>query len=91
LDRIPYLARIVHDLQTTYNEDRRDESIAAICARYGCSSRDVEFYISAIGSYYIRNTILAGAHMTYDEHHQKVFDAIDYLEEQNQPGKKSGA
>jgi hypothetical protein len=91
LDRVPYLACIVRDLKATDNRDRPDESTAAICARYGCLSTDVEFYVSAIGSYYLRRTVLAGVTAFYDEHHEEVFAAIDYLESQNEPGKKGGA
>ena len=88
LDRIPYLARIVRDLETSYDEKQEDQSIAAICERYGCLSSEVEFYVSAIGSYYLRSTVLAGVHAMYDEPHEEVFAALDYLKSE---GKKGGA
>lgn len=91
LDRIPHLALIVRDITTTHNEDQPDASVAAICARHGCLSTDVEFYISAIGSYYIRNGILAGVMANYDEHFEEVFAAIDYLAQQDTPESEDGA
>jgi hypothetical protein len=84
LDRTPYLARLLRDLQATYDEDREDESVGAVCDRYGCLSTDVEFYVSAIGSYYLRRGVLAGVHATYDEAHQEVFAALDYLSGKNE-------
>ncbi len=89
LDRIPYLALIVRDIQTNYDEDRADESTAAICSRYGCSSDEVGFYVRAIGSYHVRSTILAGVNMMYCDDHEEVFAAIKYLEKQNKPKKKT--
>lgn|GEM_PF-3705879 len=50
----------------------------------------MEFYISAIESYYIRSTILAGIQTNYDEHHEEVFAAIDYLAEQDTSETKDG-
>ncbi|MEM8533561.1 MAG: hypothetical protein AAGF95_22155, partial [Chloroflexota bacterium] len=78
LDKTPYLALIIRDLQTN------GEDVAVICQRYGCSSLDVDFYLSAMGSYVIRDTILRDVHTYYDEAHQEVFAAIDYLQTQNQ-------
>jgi hypothetical protein len=89
LDRIPYLARIVRDLNSTY--DQSDESVAAICARYGCLSTDVHFYVSAIGSYHLRSTVLAGTHAFYDEAHEEVFAAIEHLESQDGTGEAGEA
>jgi hypothetical protein len=84
LDRIPYLACIIRDINTNLEKDQHDdESVFALCQRYGCGVDDVEFYISAIGSYYIRGTILAGVHSVYDEPHEEVFAAIDYLARPN--------
>jgi hypothetical protein len=77
LAKTPYLALIIRDLQTN------SESVPAICQRYGCPSRDVDFYLSAMGSYVIRDTILRGARAYYDEAHQEVFAAIDYLRHQD--------
>ncbi|MCI0704040.1 MAG: hypothetical protein L0241_23525 [Planctomycetia bacterium] len=82
LDRIPYLACIIRDINIHYDEDRHDESVFAICQRYGCDVDDVEFYISAIGSYDIRDTILAGVTKFYDEPHEEVFSAIEHLNRQ---------
>jgi hypothetical protein len=84
LGRTPYLARLLRDLQATYDEDREKESVAAVCDRYGCLSTDVEFYVSAIGSYHLRRGVLAGVHATYDEAHQEVFAALDYLKGQRE-------
>ncbi len=73
LDRIPYLALIIRDLENS------SESISAICQRYGCLSSDVDFYLSAIGSYSIRGTILRGIQTYYDDAHEEVFAAMEYL------------
>jgi hypothetical protein len=84
LDRTPYLARLLRDLQATDDEDREAESVVAICDRYGCLSTEVEFYVSAIGSYYLRRGVLAGVHATYDEAHEEVFAALDHLKGQRE-------
>jgi hypothetical protein len=76
LARTPYLALILHDLQAN------SEDIPAICQRYGCPSREVDFYLSAMGSYVIRDTVLRGVQTIYDEAHQEVFAAMDYLRQQ---------
>jgi hypothetical protein len=77
LANTPYLALILRDLQAT------SENVPAICQRYGCPSREAEFYLSAMGSYVIRDTILRGARTFYDEAHQEVFAALDYLRQQD--------
>lgn len=78
LDKTPYLALIIRDLQ------ENSENVAVICQRYGCPSLDVDFYLSAMGSYIIRDTILRDVQTYYDEAHHEVFAAIDYLQHQNQ-------
>ncbi len=78
LNRTPYLALILRDLQAN------NGNVSAICQRYGCPSRDVDFYLSAMGSYVIRDTILRGVRTFYDEAHQEVFAALDYLRRQDQ-------
>jgi hypothetical protein len=90
LDRIPYLALIIRDINPNYDDEREDESVAAVCNRYGCLSTDVEFYVSAIGSYHLRRGMLAGVHAIYDEAHEEVFAAIDYLNREG-AGKKGNA
>jgi hypothetical protein len=77
LAKTPYLALIIRDLQAN------SENVPAICQRYGCSSGEVEFYLSAMGSYVIRDTILRGVRTFYDEAHQEVFAAMDYLRQQD--------
>jgi hypothetical protein len=77
LAKTPYLALIIRDLQAN------SESVPAICQRYGCPSRDVTFYLSAMGSYVIRDTILRGFQVDYDEVHREVFAAMDYLRQQD--------
>lgn len=89
LDRIPYLALVIRDIETNYDKERESESVAAICNRYGCLSTDVEFYVSAIGSYHLRRTVLAGVHTMYDAAHEEVFAALDYLAQQRKSEKKS--
>jgi len=79
LERIPYLACIIRDINTNFDEDKHDESVYALCHRHGCGVDELEFYISAIGSYHIRGTLLAGVHTMYDEAHEEVFAAIEYL------------
>jgi hypothetical protein len=76
LARTPYLALILRDLQAN------GEDIPAICQRYGCFSGDVKFYLSAMGSYVVRDTVLRGVRTFYDEPHQEVFAAMDYLRHQ---------
>ena len=85
LDKTPYLALIIRDLQVN------GENVAVICQRYGCPSLDVDFYLSAMGSYVIRDTILRDVHIYYDEAHHEVFAAIDYLQHQNQQTGTDGA
>lgn len=72
----PYLALIVRDLS-------KGESEASVAHRYGCYSRDVEFYVSAMGSYVVRDTILRGVSANYDEAHQEVFAAMDFLKRED--------
>jgi hypothetical protein len=88
LDRVPYLALVVRDIQTNYDADQPDASAATICGRYGCSSDELRFYLSAIGSYHVRRAILAGTHTMYDDDHEEVFAALDYLEGASKPAKK---
>jgi hypothetical protein len=76
LAKTPYLALILRELQAD------GASVPAICQRYGCPSRDVEFYQSAMGSYVIRDTILQGVQTHYDDPHMEVFAAMDYLRQQ---------
>lgn len=76
LDRIPWLSMVIKDVHTSQLESD-DELIAEICQRYGVISWDVEFYISAIGSYHAHK-LLAGMQMTYDQAHEEVFAAIEY-------------
>jgi hypothetical protein len=76
LEKTPYLALILRDLQAN------SENVAANCQRYGCPSGQVDFYLSAMGSYVIRDTVLRGARTFYDEAHQEVFAALDYLRQQ---------
>ena len=78
LDRIPWLSIVIKDLHTNKLESD-DELIAYFCQRYGVVSWDVEFYISAIGSYHARK-MLEGMQISYDESHEEVFAAIDYQE-----------
>jgi len=85
LERVPYLALVVRDIQTNYDEDQHDASAAALCGRYGCSSDELRFYRSAIGSYHVRRTVLAGTHTMYDDDHEEVFAAIDYLAGASKP------
>lgn len=73
----PYLALILRDLR----ED--GENVSAVCQRYGCPSGEVDFYLSAMGSYVVRDTILRGVHTFYDEAHEEVFAAMDYLLNEN--------
>lgn len=79
LEKTSFLALIIRDLEESYDPNRHDESVSAICQRYGCLSGDADFYLSAMGSYVIRDTILRGARCYYDNTHQEVFAAIDYL------------
>ena len=58
------------------------QNVPAVCQRYGCLSREVTFYLSAMGSYVIRDTILRGVQSYYDEAHEEVFAALDYLRNQ---------
>jgi hypothetical protein len=76
LAKTPYLALILRDLQAN------SEDVPAICQRYGCRSREVDFYLSAMGSYVIRDTILRGAQTYYDDAHEEVFAALDHLRQQ---------
>ncbi len=77
LDRIPWLALATEDLHGG------DESnISAVCRRFGCSSGEVDFYISAMGSYFGARPMLEplGVTMMYEDAHQEVFDAIEYAQ-----------
>ncbi len=87
----PYLALIIRALEEGYDPDRHSETVAAICKRFGCPSRDVDFYLSAMGSYQVRNTILRGARMFYDDAHEEVFAAIDYLRGRSDGEESAGA
>jgi hypothetical protein len=84
LARMPYLALILRDLRVN------SESVPAICQRYGCPSREVDFYVSAMGSYAIRDTILHGFQVSYDEAHREVFTALDYLRHEDRPNVRDG-
>ncbi len=56
--------------------------MASICQRFGCSSRDVEFYLSALGSYFVARPMLESvATSRYDDAHEEVFAAIEYNQE----------
>ncbi len=77
LARTPYLALILRDLQADGG------NVPAVCERHGCPSREVDFYLSAMGSYAIRDTILRGVQGFYDEAHLEVFAALDYLRDQD--------
>ncbi|KJH69765.1 hypothetical protein [Aliterella atlantica] len=79
LPKTPFLALILRALEESYDPNRHSESVSAICQRYGCLSSDVDFYLSAMDSYVIRNTILRDVQSYYDDAHQEVFAAIDYL------------
>lgn len=79
LDRIPYLACIIRDME---NCGSPEECVATICERYGCVPNEVEFYMSAHGSYHQVRQILAGVNLMYDDAHKEVFAAIEYLAEQ---------
>ena len=84
LERIPYLARIVRDIQTSYDSERADESVAALCERHGCLSTDVEAYVHGINTYHVRRTVLRGVHVIQDlETNKEIFAAIEYLHNQN--------
>ena len=75
----PFLARGVAHLFAEYSEADRDACVATICHRFGCWSSDVEFYISAMGSYELRDTILRGVKTSYDRAHEEVFAAIELV------------
>jgi hypothetical protein len=79
LAETPYLALILRDVQP--------DNAPAICERYGCLSTDVEFYQSAIESYFLRDTMLRGVRTSYDRAHQEVFAAMDYLMQKTQTTK----
>lgn len=76
LDRIAWLALVIEDLQRLDDHS----NITMICQRFGCGSSDVEFYISAMGSYFGARPVLEplGVTMMYDEAHQEVFEAIEH-------------
>jgi hypothetical protein len=80
----PYLALILRNLQESYDASRHDDCVAAICARFGCPATDVDFYLSAMGSHAIRDTVLRGVRTFYDDAHQRVFAAIEYLKQHPQ-------
>jgi hypothetical protein len=76
----PYLALILRDLL------ENGGNVPDICQRYGCLSTNVDFYLSAMGSYEIRDTVLRGVQSFYDEAHQEVFAAMDHLRRPDQRG-----
>lgn len=55
----------------------------ALIHKYGLSSTEVSFYLSAIGSYSAREVISPVVKMVYDEAHQQVFEALDNIKSQS--------
>ncbi len=73
-----YLALIVKDITTM--TDFGDKGKREIVHKYGVTTNDVEFYLSAIGSYSARDMLnSSGVKTIYDEDHEKVFAAIRLL------------
>lgn len=71
---LPYLALILRHLRSTGD-------IVATCDHFGCTSRDAGFYLSAMESYALRSSVLAGVTTTYDDAHERVFAALDLASE----------
>jgi hypothetical protein len=74
-----FLVLVLRDFLERYDPTRHGECVAAICRRHGFSSNYVEFCHYAIGSYQLRQTVLSGVIMRYDESFQEVFAALDAL------------
>ena len=53
--------------------------VDALAERWGVSPAEVEFLISAIGSWQLRRTVLRGAQVSYDAELRAVFRALDPL------------
>jgi hypothetical protein len=81
-----FLVVVLRDFLERYDPSRHGECVAAICRRYGCSTNYVEFCHYAIGSYHLRETVLAGVIMNYDESFQEVFAALDVLRREGTRG-----
>lgn len=62
----------------------QDELVATLSGAWAIPAEDVEFYLSAIGSYNIR-AMMAGTKMqiSYDRPHREVFRALDVLNGQS--------
>jgi hypothetical protein len=74
-----FLVLVLRDFLERYDPSRHGECVAATCRRFGYSSNYVEFCHYAIGSYQLRQSVLSGVIMRYDESFQEVFAALDVL------------
>jgi hypothetical protein len=86
LGKARFLVLVLRDFLERYDPTRHGECVAATCRRYGCNSNHVEFYHYAIGSYHLRQTVLSGVIMRYDESFQEVFAALEVLRGEGTPG-----
>ena len=75
LESIPYLAGLLEELQHAHD----DGTVFRVAHRHDYC-RDIDFYQSAMGSYFSARPMLEGmgVHTMYDDAHQRVFDALDY-------------
>jgi hypothetical protein len=78
LDDTPYLALVLRDLIGRGHQNLSPETVAAVCARYGCESGRVGFYAHAIESD-LHHGPLRGVHVLGDEAHMQVYAAMNYL------------
>ena len=59
--------------------EAHDAWVAGLAQELRISVDDVDFLVSAIGSYQLRATVMRGVAVSYDRHHQQVFRALDQL------------
>lgn len=62
-----------------------DDLVIALSAKWHIPEDDVNFYLSAIASYNIRDSMLRGVRTSYDDSYRQVFKVLDALARQGAP------